>query len=155
MLLSKIALFPSCKMRIPSHRTNVFVSMVLPLTTVQLSYGLLFPVSSNADAVQFYASTFPSKDVRDASSAVARLFANSDIELYSRQDMFSRVNAVLKQENEGSDSKLDSESLHCLQKLHRRFQQNGCSVSDERQRNEFKVKMMRLADLVRECNKNQ
>lgn len=154
MLLSKIALFPSCKMRIPSHRTNVFVSMILPRTTVQLSYGILIPVSSNADAVQFYASTFPSKDVRDASSAVARLFANSDIESYSRQDMFSRVNAVWKQENQGSDSKLDSESLYCLQKLHRRFQQNGCSVSDERQRNEFKVKMMRLADLVRECNKN-
>lgn len=74
--------------------------------------------------------------------------------MYSRQDIFARVDIVLEKQNEHADSTLDPESLYYLLKLHRRFQQNGCGISDERQRNEFKVKMMRLADLVRQCNQN-
>lgn len=102
--------------------------------------------------VSFYASTFPSKDLRDASSAVERLFNDAEIELYSRQDMFLRVDKVIQQQDKHLGPSLDAESLYYLQKLHRRFHQNGCSIGDEGQRNDFKAKMKRLGDLVRQCN---
>ncbi|ETS76207.1 hypothetical protein PFICI_11594 [Pestalotiopsis fici W106-1] len=121
----------------------------------------IIPISQNENSksqeqrvLQFYASTFPSKDLRDASSAVTRLFADSEIELYSRQDMFARVHEVMQKEKENPSSSLDAESTYYLQKLHRRFQQNGCTIADAGQRHEFKVKIKRLGDLVRECNKN-
>lgn len=104
--------------------------------------------------VSFYASTSPSKDLREASSAVGRLFNDAEIELYSRQDMFSRVDKVMQQQDKHVEPLLDAESLYYLQKLHRRFYQNGCGIADEGQRNEFKTKMKRLGDLLRQCNKN-
>lgn len=104
--------------------------------------------------MSFYASTSPSKELRDASSAAGRLFNDAEIELYSRKDMFLRVDAVRQQLDKQSGTPLDEESLYYFQKLHRLFYQNGCGITDEGQRNEFKAKMKRLGDLVRQCNKN-
>ncbi|KAI1842107.1 hypothetical protein JX266_011640 [Neoarthrinium moseri] len=110
--------------------------------------------SQKQRVLSFYASTSPSKDIRDMSSAVGRLFNDAEIELYSRQDMFLRVNKVMQQQDKQLAPSLDAESLYYLQKLHRRFHQNGCGIAEEGQRNEFKAKMKRLGDLVRQCNKN-
>lgn len=73
--------------------------------------------------------------------------------MFSRQDMFSRVDAIMQKQDKDVGPQLDAESLYYLQKLHRRFHQNGCGIADEGQRSEFKAKMKRLGDLVRECNK--
>jgi metallopeptidase MepB len=104
--------------------------------------------------VSFYASTSPSKKLRDASSAAGRLFNDAEIELYSREDAFLRVDAVKQQVDKQPEMPLDEESLYYLQKLHRLFYQNGCGISDQGQRNNLKAKMKRLGDLVRECNKS-
>ena len=136
----------------PSHRRNVFVSNP-PGHGVLLPCELLLTRMYVAQ-VGFYASTAPSKDLRDASSAVGRLFNDAEIELYSRQDMFSRVDTVMQQQDKHAGPPLDEESLYYLQRLHRSFYQNGCGIAHEGQRSEFKTKMKRLGDLVRQCNKN-
>ncbi|OAQ82559.1 metallopeptidase [Purpureocillium lilacinum] len=100
----------------------------------------------------FYASTHPSKDMRDASNAVATLFNDAEIESFSRQDMFLRVDEVMRQQERRISSSLDAESLYYLQKLHRRFHQNGCAIAEQEKRSDFKAKMKRLDDLVRHCN---
>nr|A0A8J9S3C0.1 RecName: Full=Oligopeptidase PhomG; AltName: Full=Phomopsin biosynthesis cluster protein G [Diaporthe leptostromiformis]BDA39153.1 peptidase M3 [Diaporthe leptostromiformis] len=110
--------------------------------------------TENATFLTFYSSTSPSKDLRDASTAVGRLFNDAEIELYSRQDMFERVDQVLQQQDKQVVASLDEESLYYIQKLHRRFHQNGCGIAEEGQRVTFKTKMKRLGHLVQQCNKN-
>jgi len=45
--------------------------------------------------LRFYASTSPSKQLRDVSSKATTLFNDAEVELYGRVDMFRLVNAVL------------------------------------------------------------
>ncbi|KAJ9143304.1 Peptidase M3A/M3B, thimet/oligopeptidase F [Pleurostoma richardsiae] len=103
--------------------------------------------------LRFYASTSPVKDLRDASHAIIKLFNSAEVDLFSRPDMFLRVDSVLNK-SKCLIPPLDDESLYYLQKLHRRFHQNGCGIIAERCRNEFMEKTKRLHDLVQECNKN-
>ncbi|KGO40507.1 Neurolysin/Thimet oligopeptidase, N-terminal [Penicillium expansum] len=101
----------------------------------------------------FYGSTFPVKDVRDASNEVSNMLTDAEVELFSRRDMFLLVDSVVtKAKTQGSAQ--DDESRYYLQKLHRRFLQTGCGITGDAPRNEFKAKMKRLSHLERDCNRN-
>ncbi|KAI1323212.1 hypothetical protein F5Y16DRAFT_384503 [Xylariaceae sp. FL0255] len=107
--------------------------------------------SEKRRVLTFYADVSPSKDLRDASSTTKKLFEHLEIELYSRRDMFLRVDKVMQDKE--NCSRLEEQSLYYLQKLHRLFQQNGCAIA-EGHMHQFKTKKKRLDDLVRQCNRN-
>lgn len=99
--------------------------------------------------LRFYASTSPSKALRDASNAVVTLFTDSEVELFARADMYALVDAVMAQ-----DLPSNGEARNYLEKLHRRFWQNGCGITDTAVKSHFESCQKRLKDLERECNKN-
>ena len=77
--------------------------------------------------ISFYTSTSPSKDLRDAATSARELFTASDIELFTRDDMFQLVDS-LQTRSEGSIS--PPELAHYLKKLHRDFIFSGCALDD-------------------------
>jgi metallopeptidase MepB len=101
--------------------------------------------------LKFYASTSPSNELRDASNAATTLRNDADVELYLRADMFKLVDVILRK-TKADPGNLDSESLYYIEKLHRKFHQNGCGISDTATKQKFEEKMKRLQDLVRQCS---
>ncbi len=102
--------------------------------------------------LKFYASTSPSRALRDASSAIGTIFTDSEVDLFSRTDIFALVNAVVIRESKGNV--LDAESRNYLEKLHLKFKQNGCGITDPTLKLRFAECQKRLKDLERQCNQN-
>ncbi|KAK0648238.1 MepB protein [Cercophora newfieldiana] len=103
--------------------------------------------------LRFYASTSPSKELRDASNAATTLFNNAGAELYSRVDIFPLVHAVVAQV-EGAGAGLDAQSKHYLRKLHRKMHMNGCAIHDPKLRSAFEEINKRVQELERQCLSN-
>lgn len=101
--------------------------------------------------LRFHASNYPNEALRDASSSAATMFSNFEVELYSRSVMFLLVNAAMRS---GAADTMDYESRHYLEKLHRKFFQNGCGVADPSLKSHFEKCQKRLQEIQRECNKN-
>ncbi|KUI61051.1 Saccharolysin [Cytospora mali] len=108
--------------------------------------------STSMRLLRFYASTSPSKALRDASNAAVTLFTDSEVELFARADMYALVDAVMAQHL--PDNGLSIEARNYLEKLHRRFWQNGCGITGTAVKSHFERSQKRLKDLERECNKN-
>lgn len=100
--------------------------------------------------LKFYASTAPSKELRDASNRVATMLNGAEVDLFVRRDMFVLVDAVMKR-----SPPPDSQSRYYLAKLHRRFADTGCAITDEATRSSFSSQVKRISALVQECNKNR
>jgi metallopeptidase MepB len=89
--------------------------------------------------LRFFASTSPSKELREASHAATTLLNNSDVELLSRPDVFVLVDAVMRSMNKDPSSALDSDdddddddgqTKYYVHKLHRAMRMNGCAIPD-------------------------
>lgn len=107
--------------------------------------------------LNFYASTSPSKDLRDASNTAQKLFNDSDVELFSRRDMFLLVDAVathLSINRQRDSANIDEESRYYVEKLHRKFLLNGCAISDPTKKHRLEEAKKRMTELARQCTAN-
>lgn len=101
----------------------------------------------------FYKSTSPDENLRNASNAVSGLFDDAEMELYGRPDMFALVDVV--KNNLATDAVAqDAESRYYLEKLHRKFTQNGCGLEDVDAKARFMQCQRRIKEIERQCNKN-
>jgi metallopeptidase MepB len=132
----------------PSNAT--FTNTILPIAQDENA--------STARLLRFYASTSPSKELRDASNAATKALNDADTALYSRTDVFVLVDAVLKKigNAEGEHAHLDDQSKHYVRKLHRKMYQNGCGLgdSDLAAKEAFEQVNKRIQELVRQCTSN-
>ncbi|KAF2724833.1 zincin [Polychaeton citri CBS 116435] len=110
--------------------------------------------SKRENYLRFYASTSPSRDLRDASNVVASMLNDAETDFFSQRDLFILVDKVMDKIKEGSLRPPDDESMHYLSKFHQRFLANGCGIADDARRSEFVTKKKRATDLARECRKN-
>lgn len=106
--------------------------------------------STSMRILRFYASTSPSKALRDASNAIVTIFTDAEVDLFAQADMFNLVDAVVSR----ASGDLSPEARNYLEKLHRKFQQNGCGISDTSAKSHFERCQKRVKDLERECNRN-
>jgi len=112
--------------------------------------------------LNFYASTSPSKDLRGASNTAQKLFNDSDVEIFSRRDMFLLVDSIATKLHlnlnpkppQPDTSNGDEESRHYLSKLHRKFLLNGCAILDPTKKTRLEEAKKRMADLTRQCTSN-
>lgn len=102
------------------------------------------------DVVYLYATTHPSREVREASKKGKRLADEAEIDRYNREDMFSLVDAVLKKTREDS---VDPETYRYLVKHHAQFLENGCGLPEDK-RVEFKQNLKKLQSLMQEYASN-
>ncbi|KAK1756992.1 hypothetical protein QBC47DRAFT_359473 [Echria macrotheca] len=102
--------------------------------------------------LRFYASTSPSKELREASYAATTLLSDFDAERLSRDDVFARVAAVVQSINDNPT--LDDQSKYYAQKLHRAMCMNGCVITDSRNKDAFRQANKRVKELVRQCTEN-
>lgn len=102
------------------------------------------------DLVYLYATTHPSRDIREAAREGKRLADEAEIDRYNREDMFARVDAVLGHTEESS---VDPETYRYLVKHHAQFLENGCGLPED-SRVEFKKKLKHLSSLTRQFAAN-
>ena len=107
---------------------------------------------SSMRVLRFYASTSPSRALRDASSAIGTIFTDSEVDLFSRADIFAVVDAVKTRESH--TGAFNAESRNYIEKLHLRFKRNGCGITDPTLKLRFEEGQKRLKDLERQCNQN-
>ena len=103
--------------------------------------------------LKFYASTSPSKDLRDASNKATTLLNNSDVDVLSRPDVFRLVEAVAKNTTTTTTT-LTNQSRHYVRKLHRKMLMNGCAIADPAAKTAFDETNKRVKDLARQCTTN-
>ncbi|CRL27656.1 Peptidase M3A/M3B, thimet/oligopeptidase F [Penicillium camemberti] len=147
--------------KITNTTTSTWNLVVAGVQIVDASFeNTIWPIIQDENAkfekkrlLLFYASTYPAKDVRDASNEVSNMLTDTEVELFSRRDMFLLVDSVVTK-TKHQESTHDDESHYYLQKLHQRFLQNGCGITGNALKNEFKAKMKRLNHLERDCNRN-
>lgn len=131
--------------------------------TVKLEYAIFDNViqpiiqdenhrSTSMRLLRFYASTSPSKELRDASNEAATLFADLEVNLFSRAEFLALVDAVVARHS--LTDGLHVESHNYLEKLHRTFWQNGCGITDIKVKTRFERCKKRLKDLELKCNRN-
>lgn len=106
--------------------------------------------STSLRILRFYASTSPTKALRDASNAIVTMFTDAEVDLFARADMFALVDAVVSRVTDD----LSPESRNYLEKLHRKFWQNGCGITDVTAKAYFEKCQKRVKDLERECSNN-
>ncbi|KAK3356825.1 hypothetical protein B0T25DRAFT_140077 [Lasiosphaeria hispida] len=109
---------------------------------------------AKARLLRFYASTSPSKELREASHAATTLLNNSDVELLSRVDVFALVDAVVRKIDNNPSLELDDQSKYYVQKLHRAMRMNGCAISDPSTKDAFDQANKRVKELTRTCLEN-
>ncbi|KAK4442706.1 hypothetical protein QBC34DRAFT_338256 [Podospora aff. communis PSN243] len=124
-----------------------FANVILPI--VHHENARLF----RARILRFYASTSPSKELRDASNTATKLFNDAEAELYCRPDIFLLVDAVTSQIIQHGTS-LDDESKHYLCKLRRKMHMNGCGIKEPDVKSAFERENKRIKELVRQCLSN-
>lgn len=119
--------------------------------------NVILPVAHNdnmtrekAPVIHFAASTNPSEAMRNASNDGDRLLDGMNSDLFTRDDMFRLVDAVLKKTDEAS---VDPETYRFLQKHHAEFIRNGCALSLT-EKEKFRADKLRLDELVRQYLKN-
>ena len=98
----------------------------------------------------FYMEVSAEPKLRDASTEATELLNNFGIETAMREDLFQRVDAVLKKNEE-----LDPESYHLLQKQHKNYIRNGMKLPEGPKRDRLKEIQKRLQQLDIEFGKNQ
>lgn len=102
------------------------------------------------DLVYLYATTHPSRDIREAAREGKRLADEAEIDRYNREDMFARVDAVLGRTEESS---VDPETYRYLVKHHAQFLGNGCGLPEDK-RDEFKKDLKHLSSLTQKYAAN-
>lgn len=105
--------------------------------------------STSIRVLRFYASTSPSEALRNASNVIAMSFTNAEVDLFSQSNMFKLVDAVASRETD-----LSLEARNYLDKLHRKFQQNGCGIADTFAKSRFERCQKRIKELECDCSKN-
>ena len=86
--------------------------------------------------------------LRDASETSVKLFANAEAETYTRDDLFSLINAVFVRGEE-----LDPESQFYLDNKHREFVRNGFGIEAGPKRDRFVEVKKRIQSLELEYRK--
>jgi len=109
---------------------------------------------ARARLLRFYASTSPSKEIREASHTATTLLNNSDVELLSRIDVFVLVDAVMQNIDKDPSLDLDDQSKYYAHKLHRAMRMNGCAISDPSIKETFDQANKRVKELTRKCLEN-
>ena len=113
--------------------------------------------------LRFYASTSPSKELREASHAATTLLNNSDAELLSRPDVFVLVDAVMRNMEKDASSALhlnddddddDGQTKYYVHKLHRAMRMNGCAIPEPGIKETFEQANKRVKELTRKCLEN-
>lgn len=102
------------------------------------------------DLVFLYATTHPSRDIRDAAREGKRLADEAEVDRYNREDMFALVDAVLERTRESS---VDPEVYRYLIKHHAQFLENGCGLPLDK-RADFKRNLKHLSSLTQKFAKN-
>lgn len=102
------------------------------------------------DIVYLYATTHPSRDIRDSAREGKRLADEAEIDRYNREDMFALVDAVLERTQESS---VDPETYRYLIKHHAQFLENGCGLPVDK-RADFKKNLKNLSSLTQKFSKN-
>lgn len=102
------------------------------------------------DLVYLYATTHPSRDIRDAAREGKRLADEAEVDRYNREDMFALVDAVLERSEESS---VDPETYRYLIKHHAQFLENGCGLPEDK-RADFKKNLKHLSSLTQKFAKN-
>lgn len=99
-------------------------------------------MSLEAHILGFYQAVSTSKELRDASTEADKLFEDFSIESSMREDVFKKVDAVLKAKED-----LDSESKRLLEKDHKGYVRNGLGIPAGPERDRFKDIKKRLSDM--------
>lgn len=133
---------------------NVIVNVSLDQTSIE---NIILPVAYHEneqravyDLVYLYATTHPSRDIRDAAREGKRLADEAEVDRYNRDDMFALVDAVLERTEESS---VDPETYRYLIKHHAQFLENGCGLPEDK-RADFKKNLKHLSSLTQKFAKN-
>ncbi|PTB34860.1 uncharacterized protein TrAFT101_002296 [Trichoderma asperellum] len=129
----------------PNHAT--FENTIIPIITDENRKYTRLRI------LKFYSSTSPSKELRDASNSATSLFNDADVELYSREDIYGLVSAILSDIHQERKN-LDDESTYYVEKLHRKLRQNGSGITDVEKKQAFEQTQKKIQELVRECTSN-
>ncbi|KAF2877491.1 hypothetical protein BDV95DRAFT_559390 [Massariosphaeria phaeospora] len=99
--------------------------------------------------IGFYQAVSTDKSLRDASTDAEKLLDDFGIEASMREDVFNRVDAVLK----GKEA-LEPESQRLLEKDHKSYIRNGLNLPAGPQRDRFKEIKKRLSEISIAFQKN-
>ena len=99
-------------------------------------------MSLEAHVLGFYQAVSTSKELRDASTEADKLFEDFSIESSMREDVFKKVDAALK-----ANEDLDPESKRLLEKDHKSYVRNGLGIPAGPQRDRFRDIKKRLSDM--------
>ncbi|KAJ4393047.1 hypothetical protein N0V93_002253 [Gnomoniopsis smithogilvyi] len=111
---------------------------ILPVAHIENEMRIVY------DLIYLYATTHPSRAIREASKAGKRLADEAEVDRYNRGDMFALVDAVLARTQEAS---VEPEIYRFLVKHHAQFLENGCGLRDD-VKAEFKGNLKNLAALT-------
>jgi metallopeptidase MepB len=101
----------------------------------------------------FYASTSPSKDIREASNEAADAFHGCEVDLYLRQDVYRLASSLLER-HRSHPVDLGAETLRWLEKFQFRFIQNGCALESDLVRDSVREGLKQLEEYQRQFRKN-
>jgi metallopeptidase MepB len=101
----------------------------------------------------FYGSISPIKDIRDASNRASTMFANAEVDLYLRDDIFRLAHSLL-QRQERAEVQIESELTQFLRKFHSQFTRNGCGLPEGPERDSFREKLKQLKECERQFQVN-
>ncbi|KAK2609106.1 hypothetical protein QQS21_002333 [Conoideocrella luteorostrata] len=130
-----------------SVENATFANVILPIF---LHENVWF---NKTRAMRLYASTAPSKAVREASYRATTMLDIADVELYSRVDIFQLVKAAGNAVDNDAVA-LDAQSQHYLAKLIRKFIDNGCDIPDQSVRCQFSSHVRKLGEVNRRIAQN-
>lgn len=124
--------------RTVTHSQASVENTILPVAHIENETRMIY------DVVYLYATTHPSREIREASRDGKRLADEAEVDRYNRGDMFSLVDAVLERTEEAS---VDPETYRFLVKHHAQFLENGCGLAED-MRADFKRNLKKLHSLT-------
>lgn len=111
--------------------------------------------SAQENHLRFYASTHPSKELREASYAAADLFNNAEADFFSQPDLLHLIDRAMERARDGPEStQLEEQDIYFVTKLRQQFVAHGCGIMDSRSRDDFVAMKKRATELAKQCRKN-
>lgn len=98
--------------------------------------------SETQQLLKFYASTYPSEALRDASKEARKILDDGQLEMDMRSDMYKLLNSI-------PTSSLEFEELHYLDKFVTRLRRNGVQLEGDVRR-DFQLIQTRMQEVVSE-----
>jgi metallopeptidase MepB len=108
---------------------------------------------ARSQALGFYASTSPSKDLRDASKTATDILDRAEIDLYLRDGIYSLFDALISRHDTGK-LQLEPENLRFSQKMRLKFEKHGCSLPDGHLTESFRAATKQLKEYERQFQSN-